>query len=369
VVSPSVLNTALQAKDFTTFTQGLEYGYHGQVHVALGGHMEQTDSPMVPLFFMHHCKVDQVWYMWQKSHPTAKFVGESLTNPLINYPSVRISEMIDTMNPKLCYVYDTFTGRVPSPAPPPTPVRPPAVVPKPPPPPPIIPQQPQWQNPWNIFQQWPQPVQIFRRAYIPDPVDDKKCMGEVLEQVYPLPLSEAWIKLNGYNRSAVQSMEASTKKLVDRLNSLKGFISPMAMVNDRVALGKLFELKANVTADMPVTCRIYEKKTKVPVGKTLNDTVNNLIKMITKAKRKVEPPTVDQLMAIIGKPALPLESAANPFRGCRDFDSLLASSTPPPKPPTAEAASNNDNDNDGDNDGDNEDEDEGGDDYGEASDY
>lgn len=38
---------------------------HNRVHVWVGGHMNQTDSPNDPVFFLHHCNIDRLWSQWQ----------------------------------------------------------------------------------------------------------------------------------------------------------------------------------------------------------------------------------------------------------------------------------------------------------------
>jgi len=65
---------------------------HNRVHVWVGGHMAQADSPNDPLFFLHHCFIDKLWADWQKAHPTStQYV-----------PAVRTGQVIglrDTMQP------------------------------------------------------------------------------------------------------------------------------------------------------------------------------------------------------------------------------------------------------------------------------
>jgi len=59
--------------DFSRFTGNLE-DYHGNVHVWVGGHME--DIPFAaydPIFWAHHCMIDRLWRMWQLRHPQASF--------------------------------------------------------------------------------------------------------------------------------------------------------------------------------------------------------------------------------------------------------------------------------------------------------
>jgi tyrosinase len=43
----------------------LSPGLHNAVHVWVGGHMGQQDSPNDPVFFLHHCNIDRLWSQWQ----------------------------------------------------------------------------------------------------------------------------------------------------------------------------------------------------------------------------------------------------------------------------------------------------------------
>jgi tyrosinase len=59
--------------DFISFTTLLEK-YHGEVHMWVGGDME--DIPFAaydPIFWAHHCMIDRLWRMWQLLHPQASF--------------------------------------------------------------------------------------------------------------------------------------------------------------------------------------------------------------------------------------------------------------------------------------------------------
>ena len=62
--------------DFTSFTDTLENGPHGEVHVEVGvvnGVREAmakiTVSPADPLFWLHHAQIDRLWAQWQLANP------------------------------------------------------------------------------------------------------------------------------------------------------------------------------------------------------------------------------------------------------------------------------------------------------------
>jgi tyrosinase len=77
---PSYLPTQEQIRlllkeksDFIGFSMELE-GYHGEVHMWVGGDME--DIPFAaydPIFWAHHCMIDRLWRMWQLVYPQASF--------------------------------------------------------------------------------------------------------------------------------------------------------------------------------------------------------------------------------------------------------------------------------------------------------
>lgn len=42
----------------------LERTPHNSIHNLIGGYMPQSNSPRDPVFFMHHCNIDRIWYNW-----------------------------------------------------------------------------------------------------------------------------------------------------------------------------------------------------------------------------------------------------------------------------------------------------------------
>ena len=45
----------------------LEQTPHNLVHVFVGGIMGQANSALDPIFMMHHCNIDRIWWMWIKA--------------------------------------------------------------------------------------------------------------------------------------------------------------------------------------------------------------------------------------------------------------------------------------------------------------
>lgn len=53
---------------FASFTGGLE-GIHNGVHVWVGGTMGWiSTAPADPIFWLHHCNIDRLWWQWQETH-------------------------------------------------------------------------------------------------------------------------------------------------------------------------------------------------------------------------------------------------------------------------------------------------------------
>lgn len=78
------INGLLEIDDFPTFSGELE-GWHGQVHVFVGGHM--SDVPFAaydPIFWTHHAMIDRLWRLWQVKHHGASLplrLSETVMQP------------------------------------------------------------------------------------------------------------------------------------------------------------------------------------------------------------------------------------------------------------------------------------------------
>lgn len=61
----------LQASTFAGYRR-MECGSHAPGHTWTGGTMAGGQSPLDPLFYLHHCNVDRLWAIWQRNHPGAE---------------------------------------------------------------------------------------------------------------------------------------------------------------------------------------------------------------------------------------------------------------------------------------------------------
>lgn len=80
---------------------------HNRGHGWVGGSMLPMTSPNDPVFFMHHCMVDKIWYEWQLRFPNQGYLpmsggpfGQNLTDPMDSTPTgpigVRPIDVLDS---------------------------------------------------------------------------------------------------------------------------------------------------------------------------------------------------------------------------------------------------------------------------------
>jgi tyrosinase len=114
----TVLPTAAQITtildyDFPSFTDTLE-GYHGEVHVWVGGHMSEIPfAAFDPIFFAHHAMVDRVWSLWQVRHHGAPTLPAALEQQVMQPFHLTAVKTVDTA--ALGYDYALSSVHVPVP--------------------------------------------------------------------------------------------------------------------------------------------------------------------------------------------------------------------------------------------------------------
>lgn len=63
-ISSGQLDIIFNDTNFFTFSDQIEGTPHNSVHSRIDGTLGQFNSPLDPLFWMHHCMVDYCWYKW-----------------------------------------------------------------------------------------------------------------------------------------------------------------------------------------------------------------------------------------------------------------------------------------------------------------
>ena len=110
-------------------TSGLLEGTpHNQVHNFVGGIMGQGNSALDPIFMMHHCNIDRIWWMWNQgggvNSPDPLWTDMTFQDNFFNPDGTPYSPKVsDLRDPEpLGYTYGTV------PPIPPYPTQPPVVV-------------------------------------------------------------------------------------------------------------------------------------------------------------------------------------------------------------------------------------------------
>jgi tyrosinase len=94
----------------------LESGPHNHIHNFVGGTMVSFLSPEDPIFWLHHCRVDELWVRWNVVDGNPNTNDSDWTNTEFtefcdrngNPVSVRVA--VTTLWPLLSYRYDSQTG-------------------------------------------------------------------------------------------------------------------------------------------------------------------------------------------------------------------------------------------------------------------
>ena len=105
----------LSNPSFSGFSDDLNFGAHGAIHVDVGGTSSQSALPggagdmrqvvsaaFDPIFWLHHSMIDKVWFDWQTAHPNANVPQHVLDS--IAYGGMRGSALINA-EASLRYIY------------------------------------------------------------------------------------------------------------------------------------------------------------------------------------------------------------------------------------------------------------------------
>ncbi|KAH6572570.1 hypothetical protein BASA61_006961 [Batrachochytrium salamandrivorans] len=119
--SPEIVQLIVTTKkNFPDMHGSIEWGPHANIHEGVGGNMADVSmSTNDPIFMLHHCNVDRLWWMWQQYNPNlALTYSGTLSNGsaanaaeimqlygLLN-ASWPVSSLLDTKSGgPLCYQY------------------------------------------------------------------------------------------------------------------------------------------------------------------------------------------------------------------------------------------------------------------------
>ena len=97
---------------------------HNRGHGWVGGSMLPMTSPNDPIFFLHHCMVDKLWYEWQLRFPNQGYqptnggtFGQNLNDPMNNTPQGPIgNQPVDVIDSSALNIeYDALITGTPGP--------------------------------------------------------------------------------------------------------------------------------------------------------------------------------------------------------------------------------------------------------------
>ncbi len=84
--------SALSSGNFSDFQSAIN-GPHGAVHGRTGGQMSMISlAGFDPIFFLHHCNVDRLWWNWQQQNPGTAIPANELNHELAPFNKPFTSE-------------------------------------------------------------------------------------------------------------------------------------------------------------------------------------------------------------------------------------------------------------------------------------
>ena len=108
------IDNLLDDSDWASFSDRLE-DFHDEVHVWVGGDMRDISvAAFDPVFWVHHCMIDRIWYLWQVKYGNGGFPGDLLDLPLQPFNKTP-RDVLDVQ--RLGYEYAVTANTVPAGAP------------------------------------------------------------------------------------------------------------------------------------------------------------------------------------------------------------------------------------------------------------
>lgn len=110
--TPSNLESILDNSNFIAFSSQLEGSPHNTAHSNISGVLGQANSPMDPLFWLHHCMVDYCWMDWnvnrENDNPSDSSWNEEEWDHFVdgNGDPISMTAGMTTILPLLSYQYE-----------------------------------------------------------------------------------------------------------------------------------------------------------------------------------------------------------------------------------------------------------------------
>jgi len=214
--------------------------------------MSSMSSPCDPIFWTHHCFIDKLWAQWQSMDPKriSDYGGRDQGEQMVGL-SYKVSDVMDIS--KACYSYSDLPAKKvePTPLPPPNTSNTP------------IDSDSAKQALANAAQTGKIDASVQNAVNTAStvkmtPATDQQVTtlspddrSDVVNIRPPTPVSSDWIQKNHLNETRVRQHEDFCKQMSDKLNALKGYISPCSMYFRPEMWSRLTQTVKNFTVTVP----------------------------------------------------------------------------------------------------------------------
>jgi tyrosinase len=107
---PAEIASLVDDSDWASFSDRIE-SFHDAVHVWVGADMADiTTAAYDPIFFVHHCMIDRIWYLWQVAHGNGGIPRDLLRLPLSPFGKT-FADVLDVQ--RLGYEYAVSAVAIP----------------------------------------------------------------------------------------------------------------------------------------------------------------------------------------------------------------------------------------------------------------
>ncbi|KXN69352.1 hypothetical protein CONCODRAFT_71554 [Conidiobolus coronatus NRRL 28638] len=108
-----------EAKSYDDFNYQISLKPHADIHDNVGGdsgHLSSMGSPVDPIFFLHHCFLDNLWWNWQKKMGDLGIsfdgIDSSKFDNIIPW-GIEIYKLLNTTAYGSCYIYPEYKVELP----------------------------------------------------------------------------------------------------------------------------------------------------------------------------------------------------------------------------------------------------------------
>jgi hypothetical protein len=119
--APKHIINILKIDDFKIFTKLLEIGPHGLIHANIKGIINSENSPIDPLFWLHHSYIDKIFNIWLKKNKigyngrieyfgtNSKILENNECYTISNIGDIRLNENKPSFTPRMMNMFDNET--------------------------------------------------------------------------------------------------------------------------------------------------------------------------------------------------------------------------------------------------------------------